>query len=154
MISQTCLTVSTVGYFLKSLFSDFLVESLAVQILLSGEKENKIALMFHIQFSRCCKYIVCQLFLCPKVDVLLAAPTPRSRSSRRHISRLAKEENLCFTAVSLNQRKNAMLFQQFIDEEPTFLSPAEVKFRIGITVLIRYREGLALDISHVSIFLI
>ena len=32
-------------------------------------------------------YIVCRLFLCPKIDVLLAAPTLRSRSSRQHISR-------------------------------------------------------------------
>ena len=40
-------------------------------------------------------YIVCRLFLCPKIDVLLAAPTQRSRSSRRHIDRRSKQGGVC-----------------------------------------------------------
>ncbi len=50
-------------------------------------------------------YIVCRLFLCPKIDVLLAAPTPRNRSSRRHISRHSKQGGVCEAPLAISDER-------------------------------------------------
>ena len=82
---------------------------------------------------------VCRLFLCPKIDVLLAASCPYNRQ---------EAPDSISAVVLLYQRQDTVFFQKLINKKPAFLRPIRMELCNRLAVFIIHGKGLKAVFAH------